>query len=146
MKRIIFYTLMFLSIQSVFGQRFEKIKALKTAYISDRLELTASEAEKFWPVYNLYEKELHQYQVVDKMGIFQQIADYGGVNNMSEKESTDLLQKAMDLNDKINSIEKNKIVALKKVISSQKILKLMKAEETFKRDLFKMLQERRGMK
>jgi hypothetical protein len=36
----------------------QDIEALKVAFISKELELTPDEAEKFWPVYNQYSKEL----------------------------------------------------------------------------------------
>ena len=34
----------------------EKIKTLKIAYITDRLNLTPNEAEKFWPIYNTHDE------------------------------------------------------------------------------------------
>ena len=146
MKKIILTTIIIMSCSNLFAQKFEKVKALKTAFITDRLDLSSDEAEKFWPVYNQYEKELHQLQVVERMTILDQIAEKGGVSKMTEKESADLLQKILDLNEKINLKEKNKYLALKKVISSQKILKLIKVEESFKRELFKLLQEQRNKK
>lgn len=146
MKKIILTTIIIMSCSILFAQKFEKVKALKTAFITDRLDLSSDEAEKFWPVYNQYEKELHQLQVVERMAILDQIAEKGGVSKMTEKESADLLQKILDLNEKINLKEKNKYLALKKVISSQKILKLIKVEESFKRELFKLLQEQRNKK
>jgi hypothetical protein len=146
MKKIILTTVLFICVSNLFAQKFEKVKALKTAFITDRLDLSSDEAEKFWPVYNQYEKELHQLQVVERMAILDQIAEKGGVSKMTEKESSDLLQKILDLNEKINLKEKNKYLALKKVISSQKILKLIKVEESFKRELFKLLQEQRNKK
>ena len=39
-------------------QKQQDIEALKVAFISKELELTPTEAEKFWPVYNQYSKEL----------------------------------------------------------------------------------------
>ena len=33
----------------------EKIKTLKVAFITDELDLSSSEAEKFWPIYNAHE-------------------------------------------------------------------------------------------
>ena len=35
----------------------EKIKALKTAFITTELDLTSAEAEKFWPIYNAFEEK-----------------------------------------------------------------------------------------
>ncbi|MDQ6757613.1 MAG: hypothetical protein M3004_11835 [Bacteroidota bacterium] len=42
------------------GPKGEKIQALKIAFITQKLNLTADEAQKFWPVYNQYEKEVRQ--------------------------------------------------------------------------------------
>ena len=36
----------------------QNIEALKVAFISKELELTPEEAQKFWPVYNQYSKEM----------------------------------------------------------------------------------------
>jgi hypothetical protein len=144
MKKIAFITVLLLSLSSVYAQKFEKVKALKTAFITDRLDLSSSEAEKFWPIYNQYEKELHQFQVIDRLTILNQISESGGIKIMTEKDASILIQKVLDLNDKIHNAEKDKYIALKKVISSQKILLLIKTEEGFKKELFKLLQEQKN--
>ena len=47
---------------SIFAQdhqeRYEQIEAIKVAFITKKLDLTTEEAQKFWPVYNNYQKEL----------------------------------------------------------------------------------------
>ena len=35
----------------------EKFRSIKIAYFTEELELTSEEAEKFWPVYNEYDKK-----------------------------------------------------------------------------------------
>ena len=35
-------------------EKRERIKALKVAFITEKLELTESEAQKFWPIYNTF--------------------------------------------------------------------------------------------
>ena len=42
------------------GNRTEKVQALKIAFITQKLELTSDQAQKFWPVYNRYETEIRQ--------------------------------------------------------------------------------------
>jgi hypothetical protein len=37
----------------------QDVEALKVAFISKELDLTPDEAQKFWPVYNQYSKELN---------------------------------------------------------------------------------------
>ena len=39
------------------SQAQDRIRALKVAFITDKLKLTPEESEKFWPVYNQYEAE-----------------------------------------------------------------------------------------
>ena len=39
-------------------EKHQNIEALKVAFISKELELTPDEAQKFWPLYNQYAKEL----------------------------------------------------------------------------------------
>ena len=41
-----------------FRDKKEKIKALKIAFISQKLSLTTEQAEKFWPIYNKYEDKI----------------------------------------------------------------------------------------
>ena len=36
-------------------EKKEEIYALKVAFITNKLPLTSSEAEKFWPIYNAFE-------------------------------------------------------------------------------------------
>jgi len=49
---------------SVFAQRpdREKIKVLKIAHITEQLDLTKVEAQKFWPIYNAHEDARNKLQ------------------------------------------------------------------------------------
>ena len=49
-------------------KRSEKIQALKIAFITQKIELTSDEAQKFWPVYNRYETEIRQAYKDSKNG------------------------------------------------------------------------------
>ena len=46
--------------------RAEKIQSLKIAFITQKLQLTPDEAQKFWPVYNQYDNEIHSLQLIMK--------------------------------------------------------------------------------
>src|SRR6476620_10673268 len=48
--------------------RAEKIEALKIAFITQKLQLTSDEAQKFWPVYNQYENEIRSLQLDNRNG------------------------------------------------------------------------------
>jgi hypothetical protein len=57
MKKYIFLILFLITTFSYGqnGKKLERIKALRIAYISNKLNLTSEEAEKFWPVFNTFD-------------------------------------------------------------------------------------------
>ena len=61
MKKLILFLTLIIGVSYICSAqpaRGEKLEAIKVAYITKELNLTSSEAEKFWPVYNEYFKEL----------------------------------------------------------------------------------------
>ena len=48
-------------------QKTEKVQALKIAFITQKLELTSEEAQRFWPVYNRYETDIRQVMTENKL-------------------------------------------------------------------------------
>jgi hypothetical protein len=58
----------FVKAQDDKDKRDEKIQALKIAFITQKLELSSDEAQKFWPVYNKYETEIRQVYKENKAG------------------------------------------------------------------------------
>ena len=124
------------------GQRHEKIKALKIAYITEQLNLSPAEAEKFWPVYNEYDDKIAILRNEERVEIFQRFRN--GIESMSDSEANELLDKAMTI--KTKELEYNKILIqeLRKVLSPKKIIKLKKVEEDFKRRLLERYKERRN--
>jgi hypothetical protein len=146
MKKALVISILFLSSLGISAQRqnnFEKIKALKTAYITDKVGLTSKEAEVFWPVYNKFERELYQLKVKSRRKLMQEIKSKGGVNQLTETEADILLQRYKKLNENIFLKEQEKIRALEKVLDAKKLLKLYRAEETFKKELLNKLKQRR---
>ncbi|WP_114492153.1 sensor of ECF-type sigma factor [Candidatus Ulvibacter alkanivorans] len=143
MKNILTLSLFFLSL-SLFAQsdRHEKIKALKTAHITDALALTTSEAEKFWPIYNEYDEKMHALRKKERSEIYSVLKEEG-VDAMSEAEANALIDKAHAIERKELEYREELIANLRKVISSKKIIKLRKAEEDFKRELLKQYRKRK---
>jgi hypothetical protein len=48
--------------------RADKVQALKIAFITQKLDFTPEEAQRFWPVYNRYETEKNQVMISNKRG------------------------------------------------------------------------------
>ena len=131
-KLVIFLFLLVATVQAQDGKH-EKIKAWKTAYITEKLSLTASEAEKFWPIYNKYDEKFHELRKKERTEIFKKLRD--GVENITDKEANELIEKNLSIESSGLELRKKMTVELRKVISPKKIISLKKAEDDFKREL-----------
>lgn len=121
--------------------RKDKIKALKTAYITEQVGLTPSEAEKFWPLYNAFDDKQFELR-------HQKIKSYldrmeSNTDQMSDKEASQLLSQLEATEDELYQLRKKFNSDVKSILSAQKIIKLKKAEESFNRSLLKQLREGR---
>ncbi|MVO08111.1 sensor of ECF-type sigma factor [Flavobacterium sp. TP390] len=123
-------------------EKKEKIKALKVAYITEKLDLTTEEAQKFWPVYNAFDDK--QFEIKhNKMKAIVNQFENGGFESLSDKEALDLITKMEDYEDEMHALKKRYLKDLLKVLPPKKVIRLKKAEDEFNR---KLLREFRGRK
>lgn len=101
-----------------------RIEALKIAYITKKLNLSPEEAQRFWPVYNNYAKEIKQTRS-------DQRRDQG-----SELETE----------EKILTIRKKYNTEFSKVLSPDKVNTFFRAEKEFGNYVQKELMERRQLR
>ncbi|MCG2417869.1 sensor of ECF-type sigma factor [Aequorivita sp. F47161] len=132
-KLVILFLFMAATVQAQDGKH-EKIKALKTAYITEALALTPAEAEKFWPIYNSYHDKFHALRVKERNEIFEKLRE--GLNKLTDAEANDLIDKNLAIESGKVQLRKQMTAELRKVISPKKIISLKKAEDDFKRELF----------
>jgi len=125
------------------GPNHEKIKALKTAHITDQLDLTSAEAEKFWPIYNEFDNKLMTLRNKER-GEFRDKLRDGGVDNLSDKEANEMIDKMLEMKTKELEYRKELVVKLRGVIPPSKIIKLQRAEESFKKMLLNRLKNGKG--
>ena len=126
--------------QSKKGSR-EKIKALKVAYLTEQLNLTSEEAEKFWPVYNEYDKNNHDLRSKLRHEIKKTRKNKG--DSITEKEAEALVKLKLSTDKQIYESHKKFIAKIKKVISYKKIIQLQVAEMEFGRKLMKRYKRRK---
>ena len=116
----------------------EKIKAQRAAFITDRLNLSAEEATKFWPIYNQFSKELEE---VKKQQNELRKSTNDKLAVMSDKEIDKALEDELSAQQKSIDLQRKYIVELKKTIPSRKIAMLYKAERDFKITLLKRMRD-----
>ena len=72
-------------------QHFEKIRLLRVNYISNGLTFSVEEAEKFWPVFNEFEKTNRYLKLEEISKIKQEIARFGTFFDLSDQKAKNLL-------------------------------------------------------
>jgi len=140
-----FATIIFLSLITVaaFGQDEDlpqpqdkkvrdKIEAARIAYITDQLQLTPGEAEKFWPIYREFAERRRE--------IRQQVRNTSKTTpGQSDQDAVDQQFKAKQQE---LDLEKDYSGRLLKVISAQKLRSLPQAERRFRQMILDQIQRR----
>lgn len=119
-------------------ERMQEIKAQKTAFLTQRLDLSPAEAEKFWPLYNQFDKELDANRKEMR-------ADHKAMKKdteLTEAEASAAIEKEMAGRQKELDIRKKYAADFKKTIGAVKTLKLGKAERDFRKELIKRFRDR----
>ncbi|ALM07387.1 hypothetical protein SB49_05900 [Sediminicola sp. YIK13] len=133
--------LLFLTVASFAQDRpdREKIKALKVAFITERLDLSSKEAQLFWPIYNEHESNMEDIRVKEWSQVRYKIKK---ANTLSEQEADDLLGLYTSLEKEKQDSYKRLFNKLKNVLSSKKTLLLIQSEDDFKRKLMQMYRQK----
>lgn len=116
------------------GRLKEKLKASHAAYITQELDLTESEAQKFWPVYNAYRAEIEELR---------SDADWKPIESMTDKEAEDVLNRQLDTKAKEVELQKKVVQKLKAIIPARKIILLWKAEKEYREKVISNIKKRR---
>jgi len=127
-----------------FKEKREQIKAMKVAFLTTELDLTSSEAEKFWPLYNTFDDKQFELRHQKMKGYFKRMQN-DELDKLSEKDATALLNQIEDNEEDLFNLRKKFISSLKEVLPSMKIIKLKKAEEDFNRKLLQQYKDK-GLK
>jgi hypothetical protein len=100
------------------GNRSEKVQALKIAFITQRLQLTTTQAQQFWPVYNQYQAE---------------------IRDLRKNKSDDALKNE----ERLLNIRKKYKPSFQKIIGPEKLNDLYNAERDFRTVLIRQLKSER---
>jgi hypothetical protein len=134
MKKIITFAVLLAISSFAFADRFdhvdfEKFKAKKVAYITDAINLTPAEAEKFWPVYNEFDKK--------RFSIMQERRDLENslkvkIENLSDDKYIELTKKMVSFHKAEGELFVEYNEKFLKILPSKKVVQLYVAEMEFK--------------
>ncbi len=112
-----------------------KMKSMKVAFITEHLELTAAEAEKFWPVYNEYEKKREEIarNIFTRFTTEEDATETPDITN--DEEADRIIRQRFTEEQALLDLKKEYHEEFLKVIPASRILKLHNVEHRFKKHL-----------
>jgi hypothetical protein len=117
----------------------ERIRAERVAFLTERLELTPDQAQKFWPIYNEHDAKLSalkKEQRTSRKAIDQNL------NQWSDKELEAKFNEDFQRQQQILDIQKQLIQDISKSFGAKKAALMMKAEHDFKLQLVRRMKDR----
>lgn len=148
MKNILFIIALLAS-QSLFAQPDrlppkEKVERYKVQFLTEKLDLKTSEAQRFWPVYNEYNAKLEEIQDNRRSAFVRHKLSDSAFANLSDAEIENLVMEELDRLSKIADLKKQYFPQFKAAVGTRKAALYYKAEIAFHQHLMKRLSERRG--
>ncbi len=119
--------------------RKEKVESMHVAFLTQKIDLTPEEAQKFWPVYNEFQKKrdaLHTKKREDRKSM------KASIDSLSDKQVESLVDAEMVFRQKNLDLEKEYHGKFKSVLPIKKVAKFYRAEEQFTHRLLDQISER----
>ena len=142
---LVFTVLSFFQITIINAQRSDNrparadIEAQKIAFITSELNLTPQESQDFWPLYNAYRSDLQKLRKSEKMIR----AEKTQAHKPSEKELDAAIKQEFANDRRKIDLDEKYFELYKTVLPISKVVAFYQAERDFKRELLKVLKERR---
>ena len=119
-----------------FKERKKEIELKKIGFLTEKMALTAEEAQVFWPVYNDFNTK-KEACMKENRGIKK--IDINQLDSLSVKELNELADREIEKAKKMLELRIQYHENLKKVIPVKKVILLYEAEKEFKKVLLKDL-------
>lgn len=120
------------------SKRFAAIESEKVAYITKELSLTPAEAQRFFPIYNLYSKEIWTIRSKKRESSSASPRGVNTFNRSNNAEKKDILS----YDAKELDIKKEYRKKFAEVIGSARASQFFEVEQNFRELLYKELQRR----
>lgn len=138
MKYIIAACLYLISLDAIAqqnGRLEERVESQRIGFITQRVDLSAEQAQKFWPVYNAYRKEERELQKSRAPG--------QKFQSMTDDEAVAFVDNLMVVEQKILDLRKGFINDIQSMLQPRQILRFLQAERAFKERLVEVLRRER---
>ncbi len=123
-----------------FEKYMERFKSERVAFLSDKLDFTVEEAQKFWPLYNQYQNKRGELLKSKQM-------ENHGRRNWKEIDSEELeamVDARVEQELKLAELKLKFHKEIKKVIPIQKVVRLYRAENEFMNFMLRKIENQRS--
>jgi hypothetical protein len=119
-------------------QKKEKIEAQKVAFMTQKLNLTPEESQKFWPVYDQYEAQKESLNKSHRQ-------QTKGLKNaeLTDSQADSLITAEIVYDQSLLDLKKEFIPKFKEVLPASKVAKIPEVERQFKEMLLKLVKEQK---
>ncbi len=123
------------------GNRKEEIEKFRKEFFTRQLSLNAEEAKKFWPIYDEMQIEFQKIQKDKRTRMRAFREDF---ESMTDAELEKAINDEMIFRQKELDLDKKYHEKYKAVLNVRKLALYYRAQEGFKRELIRKLQEKGG--
>lgn len=110
----------------------EKLEAARVAFITNRLDLKAEQAEKFWPVFNEFNEErgklMNQLSAINR----------SSSDDMTEAKAREMIAQRLRLQQDLLDMEKLFLDEITKIITPIQAVRLGGVNREFTRQVYRM--------
>ena len=144
---IICMVVMLGSVQAGMAQRFsqderdalrERVEAQRIAFITQKLELSPEESEKFWPVYNAFKKSEQEKRKSARPN--------KPFDDLSDDEARDIIKRHLTVEAEMVELKRQFMDDVMEILPPRRALRLNMIEAEFNRGVLERLQQARGKK
>jgi len=142
MKNLIILLFVFLTNFS-FSQnesKNDKVEAMKIAFLTNKLNLTAKEAQLFWPLYNEYSQKMDVLRRAKK-------SEYDEIKSKNstptDKEIESYMEEVFLTKQKKLDLQKEYYNKYVKILPVKKVAQLYQDENQFKKELLRIIKDKK---
>ena len=142
MKNLIILLFVFLTNFS-FSQnesKNDKVEAMKIAFLTNKLNLTAKEAQLFWPLYNEYSQKMDVLRIAKK-------SEYDEIKSKNstptDKEIESYMEEVFLTKQKELDLQKEYYNKYVKILPVKKVAQLYRSENQFKKELLRIIKDKK---
>jgi len=138
-KIILFLVLVFIGGFTAKAQdddRADRFRAQRVSFLTERMKLSSTEAQRFWPVYNEYSEKRDKINI-EKIKLNRYVSQFA--NSINDKEANELADKFILLEKQDVQLREDYHKKFTSIVSARKVLLLYQGETQFKAYLLKQI-------